>query len=271
VDNEQREKLEREQLELARAKLDQEQRARLEGEAKRLREAGHYAARHEAVIADVIYENRAHVHQRADIDAVHARAQFEAKDRELKEQQAARVLELRAAEERKREIALEQQQRETEARDREQREVQAREKHQREAEAQGRQAAARREPVPGSVQKFNDHLGRQAGEANDTRPLSANEVHSRFGDPALEARYRRSQQERNPRDYSDLSRPLTASELVERSNTPAEKIIEPPATREKFIREVRDEKFTRESRDGKITRSPRDRDSGRDRDDGRDQ
>jgi hypothetical protein len=270
VDNEQREKLEREQLELARAKLNEEQRARLESHAERLREQEIYSRKHEIAIADVIYEGRHPRHQRADIEGIYTNARNEAREKEVREQHAARVLELRAAEERKKEIALEQQQRETEARDREQREVQAREKQQREAEAQARQAAARREPVPGSVQRFNDHLGRQAGEANDTRPLSANEVHSRFGDPALEARYRRSQQERNPRDYSDLSRPLTASEQVERSNTPAEKIIEPPATREKFIREVRDEKFTRESRDGKITRSPRDRDSGRDRDDGRD-
>jgi hypothetical protein len=266
VDDEQTEKLERERLELARSKLSQEQRARLESHAERLREENIYLPRHEISIAEIIYEDRSRHHQRSDIESVYTRATNDARDRELREQQDARLMEFREAEARKQqakqEAALEQQrQREAQSRDREQRETQARERQQREAEA-------RKEPIPGSIKRFNEHLGRQPD--NDKRPLTANEVQGRFGDAGLEARYRREQQERNPRDYGELNRPLTAQDQVARGNTPGEKIIETPAARVKFIREAGGEKFTRESREGKSGRPPRGRDGGRERDDGRD-
>lgn len=102
---------------------------------------------------------------------------------------------------------------------------------------------------------------------DDGRPLTANEIHSRFGDYGLEARYRRQQQERNPRDYGELSRPVTASDHAVRGNTPAEKVGEVVATREKqekFTRESQGEKFTRAHREN-FTRAAQGRDGGRDR------
>ena len=127
MDQDQRERLELEKLELARAKLNQEQRAHLEIYAERLREEGLYAPKHEAAIAHVIYEGRAPVHQRADIQEVFTRAHNDAQEREAKERLAAKALELKEpahAPQAQADVVLDaQRQHEAEARDRQQRDA----------------------------------------------------------------------------------------------------------------------------------------------------
>jgi len=105
VDSEQREeferaywdRLEREKLELARAKLSPEQQARVDSHAERLREQEIYAPKHETAIAQIIYGDRSHAQEHNDIDSVYSLADYEARDRGAKERLTARMLASREA------------------------------------------------------------------------------------------------------------------------------------------------------------------------------
>jgi hypothetical protein len=132
VDQDLLETRELEQLEFARARLNQEQRGRLEYQVTRLHEAEAYAIKHEIALAERIHENRDPHHQRADLEEIQKRAYNEAREREFKEALARQQEAARAT-------VLEQQ---------------------RKAEAS--RAEASREYVPGSVQWFDAPLARSA-------------------------------------------------------------------------------------------------------------
>jgi cell filamentation protein len=97
-------------------------------------------------------------------------------------------------------------------------------------------------------------------ERDNSQPLTADEVLSRFGDPDKQARYeRQGQQEQQRREQDDTAAPRTAAERAEEANVPAEKRAEHKESQEKSAKNLA---TTRDIGDG-----DRKRDRGKDRDD----
>jgi hypothetical protein len=197
MDTDHWEKIELEKLERVRARLNDEQRQRLQMHADTLREQEIYGAKHERAIAEVIYENRHPNHQRSDINSIYDRAESEARERDLKEQQKAQ----QAAHEK------------------------------REKEARDAEAAKPREIELQAVAASFDRRHGQANygslpqastlpqQRNPNQPLSANEVLQRFGNPELEAQYQRQENQRQQQAKSSLLTPSEISSSAGRGNT----------------------------------------------------
>ncbi len=167
MDDEQREKVQQEELARARAKLTQEQRERLEWICEnRLREGNAYAPKHEIAIAGALYESRHPRHQAADIDAVITHAYNEARLREAKEANEANLRAYKEAElERTRQLE-QTARREAEQLRQQEIEKQTREQREREAQKAAVREIARNEPIPGSVRRFETAITEKKAERN---------------------------------------------------------------------------------------------------------
>lgn len=155
VDDDQKDRVEQERLALARAKLSQEQRERLESYCDRLREQELYAPKYEIAIAAVIYEDRPYRKLRADIGGVFTNAANDAADQRAKDQLITDAAAVKTAELVK--------PRDTEALSQQHEEAVTH-------VASAKHQAASQEPIQGSVQRFFEKIAARELEKNTQQP-----------------------------------------------------------------------------------------------------
>jgi colicin import membrane protein len=236
IERAKREKLELDQLEAARAKLNQEQLARLERYAASLREQDIYAPRHETAIAEILRIDDYQRKQGVEIDKVISRAAQETPDQARQEQVVARAQELKDAGDKR------EQQAEREHQAQQKLEAEARDRKEREAKELAAHEAAKREPIPGTMQRFNAILAESraqreaqthgaaidhAAQAAEHRPNYA-----RYNDMKQTVEPSRSADQQVVVKYTDKSE--TRGEISEAKAERLAKMFDRPSTEKDF-------------------------------------
>lgn len=123
--------------------------------------------------------------------------------------------------------------REAEQARQQQREKQAREQKEREAKEQATRDAAKREPVPKTVQRFDDKI-KQAAQQREAQTHAQNIERARTA-----ARTRPNYARHDEMKKQQANAPATPQSEFERNNTPAEKRSDREAAKEKETRDAR--------------------------------